>query len=344
MADFLRQYLCCCLPQARPVHDSERQPLLDPDVLPQAPPRAPPTRTTEEQEAEHALRRRILNLASERLINILSPNPFTSAPTPSTPTNQLSPPASSNNSLSSSPTLTSHTSPRRDRSKRRSANSNGRSASRGGGASSSDSWRPTTHDPIAPVRVVHLGKNWEVLGSDDNGYGNGDAADASVRADPTVMTPSTMRKQRRNGARLGSGRPPSSHSMRTLPRGGGAGSNQPSPLRGASNRGDELLAAEEDELEGQEDDDDDDETDSRFGTATSYRTAASGSRGGVGSRIGLRDIWGTAMGGDEPEMDPKHREDLEKAIKALEASVDDFKITPVGPLVADLADHKPPTK
>lgn len=124
------------------------------------------------------------------------------------------------------------------------------------------------------------------------------------------MTPSTMRKQRRNGARLGSGRPPSSHSMRTLPRGGGAGSNQPSPLRGASNRGDELLAAEEDELEGQEDDDDDDETDSRFGTATSYRTAASGSRGGVGSRIGLRDIWGTAMGGDEPEMDPKHREDV----------------------------------
>ncbi|GAA5905380.1 uncharacterized protein JCM6883_006378 [Sporobolomyces salmoneus] len=314
-----------------------------------APPRAPPTRTTEEQEAEQALRRRILNQASERLINILSPHPFTSAPPPSSSPSQLSPSpsssaASASLSSSSSPTLTSqsahrHRTRHRSRSTKRRSNLSGTKSPRVEGSEETENgattWRPRTNDPIAPVRVVHLGKNWEVLNENGNG-----------EMDPMV-TPSTMRRQqkRNGGARLGGGggkgRPPSSHSMRTLPSRGG-GSAQPSPLRGHSS----LVDGEEHGHEEREEEEDDgNESEDRFETATSYRTAASGSRGiGMGSRIGLRDIWGTAMGGDEEaeeEIDPRKREELEKALRELEDSIDDFRIKPVGPLVADLAEHNP---
>jgi hypothetical protein len=162
-------------------------------------------------------------------------------------------------------------------------------------------WRPSTHDPIAPVRVVHLGKNWEVLNNDQSG------------GDPMV-TPSTMRRQKKNGGgggmRGGGGgtaRPPSSHSMRTLPSRGGGSSLQPSPLRGKHNgRKEDLQDGAEDGV----DEEEEEEEESKFGTATSFRTADSGrSRGGAGgSRMGLRDIWGTAMGSEE--LDPVKQQEV----------------------------------
>ncbi|GAA5929051.1 uncharacterized protein JCM15063_004033 [Sporobolomyces koalae] len=311
MADFFRQYLCCCLPRAGPADNPERQPLLDPDVLPEAPPRAPPTRTTEEQEQEQHLRRKILNQASERLINILSPHPFTS-PSPRHATSPTSPTSSRSSSRSSSPTLTA--SPRR---------------------SHRSSWRPPPNDPIAPVRVVHLGKDWQ------------EAASSNGAAAAVQDTPSTLRRQQHKPAR-----PASSHSMRTLPR-AHPNSNQPSPLGKRSSR------SQNDSGLGAGDDDEEEEEESRFGTVTSYKTAASRTNGdgddydddsgARGSRHGLRDIWGTATEEgfeQEDEQDPLEQEQAspslaDSSLEEMERSIDDWKLTPVGPIVADLADYKP---
>lgn len=129
-----------------------------------------------------------------------------------------------------------------------------------------------------------------------------------------MVTPSTMRRQKKNGGgggmRGGGGgtaRPPSSHSMRTLPSRGGGSSLQPSPLRGKHNgRKEDLQDGAEDGV----DEEEEEEEESKFGTATSFRTADSGrSRGGAGgSRMGLRDIWGTAMGSEE--LDPVKQQEV----------------------------------
>lgn len=103
----------------------------------------------------------------------------------------------------------------------------------------------------------------------------------------------------------------------------------------------------EDERGEDREDEDDEDGESRFGTAKSYTTAISGggdtSTSGAGSRMGLRDIWGTAMGGEDldNEIDPKRQQELEKAVQKLEDEVESFKIEPVGPIVADLADFRP---
>lgn len=163
-----------------------------------------------------------------------------------------------------------------------------------------------------------MGKNWEVLNDEQGGQ---------EREDPSV-TPSTMRRQRK-GKKDKTTRPASSHSMRTLPRGGGGGNfsrGQPSPLRrGGSGENPRDLTVEGGEAEQEEEDFEDDQgdTESRFGTIKSYRTAASNTgddlqtEGGSefrGSRFGLRDIWGTAMSGDGDEMegqeDPERKEQV----------------------------------
>ncbi|GAA6017624.1 hypothetical protein JCM11491_005305 [Sporobolomyces phaffii] len=328
----IRQYLLCCLPQARSHDpDSERQPLLDPDVLPQSadPPRAPPTRTTEEHEAEQALRRRILDLASERLVNILSPHPFTHAPP--RPSSPPPPPPPAPDSLASSPTLTSSPPPHAHAAGKRRQTTRAPSSS-----ASSTAWRPAPDAPIAPVRVVHLGQNWEVVHDDDG-------ADTAPSARDPLVTPSTMRRQRRHphGKDSAATRPPSSHSMRTLPRGGGGGASQPSPLRGHSQAysdGEARLGDDDDENDEDGEDDGDGESESRFGTVNSYRTAASS--GGSRFAIGLRDIWGTGDP-DPDELDPASQRDLERAVAELERSIDDWTLQPVAPIVADLASYKP---
>ena len=161
-----------------------------------------------------------------------------------------------------------------------------------------------------------MGKNWEVLNESQGGQ---------EREDPSV-TPSTMRRQRK-GKKDKTTRPVSSHSMRTLPRGGGGNSSrgQPSPLRrGGSGENPRDLTVQGGEAEEEEDfEDDQGDTESRFGTIKSYRTAASNTgddlqtEGGSefrGSRFGLRDIWGTAMSGDgdqvEGEEDPERKEQV----------------------------------
>lgn len=176
-----------------------------------------------------------------------------------------------------------------------------------------DHWRPSPtrdHDSIAPVRVVHLGKNWQEIGNGQQSVGGGGGGG------DLMVTPSTMRRQKRSGGGGGKGRPPSSHSMRTLPsRGGGnggGGSNQPSPLRGyTTTREDGQLEPDQDE---EQEEGEDEEESSRFGTAKSYRTAQSSGTGGGsrGSRMGLRDIWGTAIEDEQDGIDYKKREEVKR--------------------------------
>lgn len=155
------------------------------------------------------------------------------------------------------------------------------------------------------------------------------------------MTPSTMRRQRKSKGKE-KGRPPSSHSMRTLPRGGGGGSsrNQPSPLRrggsnGESSARDLTVEGPGDEEEFEEDGFvDEGDTESRFGTIKSYRTAASNAgdeqtEGGGssfrGSRFGLRDIWGTAMGGEGEEEEEYEDPQRKEQVRLLFAFLAQFK-------------------
>ncbi|GAA5949637.1 hypothetical protein JCM3775_000927, partial [Rhodotorula graminis] len=167
MASLVRQYLCCCLPAPSVDENTERAPLLNPDILPEAPPR-PQGRSTEEQQRERESLQRILEHATERLINVESLAAFR----PSRPESTLSAAPSTSSSPSASPA--------RRRKKR---------------PASSSTWRPPMDDtPLAPVRVVHLGRNWEEV--------------------PTAAGKVAQR---------GWTRPASSHSMRTLPRGGGGG-------------------------------------------------------------------------------------------------------------------------
>ncbi|GAA5866701.1 hypothetical protein JCM1840_002434 [Sporobolomyces johnsonii] len=325
MAHWISQYLCCCLPSSRD-HHAERQPLLDPDVLPAAPPRPPPSRSTEQQQAEQAMRRRILHDASERLINVSSPHPFTSSRDSLPPSPSASRPSSPSPSRSgsSTPTLTSP-------SRRHTLTSRSRSRA--------STWRPPADGPLAPVRVVHLGQNWEVLNPE------GALAEHGSGAGATQNTPATRRRTRRGRVGQTASRPPSSHSMRTLPRGGGGG--QPSPLRrDLAGWGTETGYGGDEGDEYEEDDDEGADVESRFGTMTSYRTANSGdddvgvssSYGTTRTGLGLRDMWGTVVGGevDAGDDDPARKEELARALAALESSIDTWTLHPVGPIVADL--------
>ncbi|GAA5958751.1 hypothetical protein JCM21900_002085 [Sporobolomyces salmonicolor] len=285
----------------------------------EAPPRPPPSRTTEQQQAEQAMRRRILHDASERLINVSSPRPFTSSRDSLPPSRSPSP--SSPPSRGSSPTLTSPSRRHTPRSRSRAS-----------------TWRPPADGPLAPVRVVHLGQNWQVLNPE------GALAEHGPGAGASQSTPATKRGTRRGGgAGKTASRPPSSHSMRTLPRGGGGG-QQPSPLRRdlGGLGSDTVYRDEEDEYE---EDDDGADVESRFGTMTSYRTANSGvddagvssSYGTTRTGVGLRDMWGAAMGEDPDAVDdPARKEELARALAALESSIDTWTLHPVGPIVADL--------
>ncbi|BGP10361.1 hypothetical protein OF846_004391 [Rhodotorula toruloides] len=283
MADLLRQYLCCCFPAPRhPQDDPERAPLLNPDILPEAPPR-PVGRTTEEQLAEQEQLRKILSLAEERLISIESSTAFRPPTPPSSSHPHTHVPSSSSPDSSS-------TRPR-----------------------SRSPWRPpvstTTDDgPFAPIRVVHLDRqNWTELPSE-----------------PSTPAP---RKRKGQGKKRVEGRPPSSHSMKTLPRGRGGGV-PPSPLRhGAS--------SEDEDGEGDEDDDEE----SKYGTVASYRTATDGSGGSASTiRQGLRDVsWGRE---DDEPVDPEREAALAQAIDALEHSIDDWTLPPCGPFVAELGDEE----
>ncbi|BGO94182.1 hypothetical protein NBRC10512_001340 [Rhodotorula toruloides] len=283
MADLLIQYLCCCLPAPRhPQDDPERAPLLNPDILPEAPPR-PVGRTTEEQLAEQEQLRKILSLAEERLISIESSTAFRPPTPPSSSHPHTHVPSSSSPDSSS-------TRPR-----------------------SRSPWRPpvstTTDDgPFAPIRVVHLDRqNWTELPSE-----------------PSTPAP---RKRKGQGKKRVEGRPPSSHSMKTLPRGRGGGV-PPSPLRHG--------ASSEDE-DGERDEDDDEE--SKYGTVASYRTATDGSGGSASTiRQGLRDVsWGRE---DDEPVDPEREAALAQAIDALEQSIDDWTLPPCGPFVAELGDEE----
>ncbi|BGP13515.1 hypothetical protein JCM10213v2_001437 [Rhodosporidiobolus nylandii] len=273
--DIFRTYLCCCLPSASP-HPSndERQPLLNPDILPTAPlpeRTARQQRSIEEQQREQETLRAILNKAGD-------------------------------SSASSSPTLTSSLRPR-------------------------STYRAAPEDaPPAPVRarVVRLSSNWEDLDLDGASTPGGQKARAA-----------------RAGRRS---RPPSSHSMRTLPgsrasRGAGA-DGRPSPLRqrtlSASSTGEEVEFVDGD---AGEDNDDADAGESRFDTITSYRTARSGSGGGgtvVGSYVsrggggGLREMWGTADEGRGNE------EELRTALAHLTHDIDSWALPDVGDVVAEL--------
>ncbi|BGP26696.1 hypothetical protein Rt10032_c25g6751 [Rhodotorula toruloides] len=281
MADLLRQYLFCCFPAPRhPQGDPERAPLLNPDILPEAPPR-PVGRTTEEQLAEQEQLRKILSLAEERLISIESSSAFRPPTPPSSHPRTLDPPSSP---------PSSSTRPR-----------------------SRSPWRPPNHatsddGPFAPIRVVHLDrKNW-----------------TEVPSAPTTPVP----RQKNKGKKREAARPPSSHSMKTLPRGRGGGGVPPSPLRhGAS-------SSEED---GEGDDEEDGE--SKYGTVASYRTATDGSGGSASTiRQGLRDVnWGRE---EDEAVDPEREAALAQAIDALERSIDDWTLPPCGPFVAELGDEE----
>ncbi|GAA5863292.1 hypothetical protein JCM8547_002890 [Rhodosporidiobolus lusitaniae] len=330
MAHLLRQYLCCCFPSSHDsrdyAHDDEHQPLLNPDILPQAPPRPVNQRTTEQHLQEQETLRRILNLASERLISISSPAFFLSPPqstSPSTPSRPShSPRSSSRSSTSSTSTSTrssgtltpSHSPSRRpQRSKSRRREERRRPESRADGDA-----------PLAPLRarVVTLGEDWRELAS------------SSSSSSPAGTT-------KRGGGGGGGGkgrgkggrsRPPSSHSMRTLPRNGnGGGAVPPSPLRdGGGSDGEE-------EENGEYDEDDEHEADeSKFDTLASYRTASSG-RGTRGVREGyprLSEVWHSVDDGrgeeerkeGEEEWTEEREEALTTALSALERSIDDWKL------------------
>ncbi|GAA6044100.1 hypothetical protein JCM8097_008436 [Rhodosporidiobolus ruineniae] len=188
MSSLIRTYLCCCLPSTHPddldIHD-EHQPLLNPDILPQAPPRPSTQRTTEEQRHEQETLRRIFNLASERLISISTPSflfsqpshassssPALPSPSPSSPHSAS---ASSSLSRSSSPTLRS-SSPRPSRRE-------------GSTKKRSKKTRPAGDPdaPLAPVRarVVRLNSAWEVVNPHGDAQGDGaEGADGSIGPSP----------------------------------------------------------------------------------------------------------------------------------------------------------------
>ncbi|GJN93443.1 hypothetical protein Rhopal_006499-T1 [Rhodotorula paludigena] len=312
MASAVLKYLCCCLPQPRhPQDDPERAPLLDPDILPQS---------TDEQRIERETLQRILEHATNRLLNIESLAAFlpSAAPATARPSSARSRSRSSSRPASPSsspPPTTATTSKRRSRRPRTPSST---------ATTTSEAWRaPLASEdadaPLAPVRVVHLGHNWEEL--------------PALRSGPAAS--------KGGGAERGK-RPPSAHSMKTLPRrsrapaalagtgagaegaGGGAG---PSPLS--------REAGEDDgEENGEHEEEGEDEDDSRFGTYASYRTAKSGGAGGT-LKGGVRGLWGSedAKDGDDDGMS----EELSHAIASLEASIDDWSLPGgLGPFVAEL--------
>lgn len=149
-------------------------------------------------------------------------------------------------------------------------------------------WRPPTSD--SPVKVVHLGTTFE----------------------PHELSPKQNRKNGKGkGTKASHLRPPSTHSLKTLPR----GAKGPSPLGLADDDGE---GGEDDDED--DDDDDEDDEDGRYDT---YRTAregdtvvdrtqrgSSGGRGSSNGKTALRDLWSpegtesegtTAVDGEEEE-------------------------------------------
>ncbi|GAA5903545.1 hypothetical protein JCM6882_002980 [Rhodosporidiobolus microsporus] len=354
MADLLRTYLCCCLPSHSSHLDDpndEHQPLLNPDILPQAPPRPANQRTTEQQREEQETLRRILNVASERLISISAPSFLSSQPSATPlprPQSHSRTSSHSTTSASTSPTLTP------------AASSPTNSAPHSRTRSRQSTYRAPTDAPPAPVRarVVRLGPAGEVL--------NPLSPSSGAEGDDGAWEPVGRRKAKEG--KRGSGRrsrPPSNHSLKTLPRGGGAygaaggAGGQPSPLRrgasGSSGEGERVgYGVEGEDDEGAEDEgeeEDEEADDSRFDTLASYRTASSGGGGGAasrererstiagGSRLpggyprgGLRDLW--AGQGSEGEGQSA---ELTAALARLEADVaKKWTLPDVGAVVGEL--------
>ena len=135
--------------------------------------------------------------------------------------------------------------------------------------------------PLAPVRVVQLGRNWEEV--------------------PTASGKAQY---------PGWARPASSHSMQTLPRGArGAGLGAGGARRRAGRGGDtdEGLGETEASEVGLDDGgsaDGEGEADSQFGTVASYRTARSS--GGTVRPGDVRGLWSTDAG-PEVEVDEEVR-------------------------------------
>ncbi|GAA5973105.1 hypothetical protein JCM11641_006271 [Rhodosporidiobolus odoratus] len=329
MTGFLSSYLCCCLGRSSPIEhslDPERQPLLNPDVLPAPPPRLH-TRSTQEQQREQESLNHILNLASDRIINISNPNFLT-------------------------PTLTS-TSHSRIRTRVRTTSSSS------SGDRPASTWRADPDEaPLAPVRarVVTLGPNWEEALSPSR-HEDGEPSrirDGRGKSRVEGIGRLDQGKARRGGTRRS--RPPSSHSMRTLTgRGGTAakGVGQPSPLR----RGAQAVEDDEEELaedgspdqgedaeeedEGNHDDDEpEDDDESLYNTVASYRTARSRYAGSTiaGSYLlpegQLRDMWETEDG--DEEANEQREEELRAAIAKLELDIDSWTLPNFGPFIAEL--------
>ncbi|GAA5843764.1 hypothetical protein JCM11251_006799 [Rhodosporidiobolus azoricus] len=333
--------LCCCLPSSRGAATEdpydEHQPLLNPDVLPQAPPRPANQRTTEQQREEQETLRRILHVASERLIPITAPTFLSSQPSsPAQPphSDRAHSRNSSISTTSSSPTLTATPAP----------SSPSRSRPH-----SPSTYRAPTDAPAAPfrARVVHLGPGGEVLNPLPTSSPFAATSEGWDEAAP-------RRKGKRGSGRKS--RPPSNHSMKTLPRSGGAygaAAAGPSPLgRGSSSS---AAAGEEGEggydsegvgaevLDGEEVHEEEGDG-SRFDTIASYRTASSGrSRRLEGStvsghrlpggypRAGLRGLWaGQSEGGEGQSAE------LTAALNKLEEETQRWTLPDVGPVVGEL--------
>ncbi|GAA5958419.1 hypothetical protein JCM8115_002460 [Rhodotorula mucilaginosa] len=355
MAEWIKQYLCCCLPQSRSLPDhtlqDERAPLLNPDILPSAPSR-PTQRTTEQEQAERDQLRRILHLAEQRLLSIESLAPFRAIePTPVATTSSSSSSDSAKNkrsrssnrrksrhddqpasrslseeSSSSTLTLTAATSPRRSR-RRHAAQEQGddddeeeESSSRhrrGGESHSRSRVHPAAGDEGAgPLAPIRV-----------------------VHLDRNTWTEIEVSSQNREV------RPGSSHSMKTLPSRQGGKSPVAAGLSGLSITTTSSSDHDDDDDDAAEEDDFQDaeegartRSSTRFGTVESYRTAreqgdedwstTKRSRDGRRRRH-ARDLWSQASGkGTE--------EELARAIEQLERDIDSWTLPPHGPFTADL--------
>ncbi|KDE05659.1 hypothetical protein MVLG_04030 [Microbotryum lychnidis-dioicae p1A1 Lamole] len=319
MASFL-SWLPCCSAQVDKDEVNERTALLNHDILPEAPVEQPaPGRSTEEQQAQQDYLRAIIDAACARFVSVTSTNPFVNAH------DSRSSPASPNSSRSPSPSPSRSPSPSPSPARRPShADRNGTSQSRNRRASD---WRPP------------MDHNSDNSHSSSTRRGGGPFREESSDEDgKRVMR---LEASFGLGARTrGAARPPSAHSLKTLPRSfarGQDGSVRGSPLaRGRTHEQDD----EQDGMGHDDDDNDnDDDDDARFDT---YRTAKesnddgsdldnsrpSTNRSCTGSaRLPVRDVF-TAENGHEAE--------LQKAIKDLEASMKTFKLQPVGPIIADI--------
>ncbi|SCV70401.1 BQ2448_1795 [Microbotryum intermedium] len=349
MASFL-SWLPCCPSHADQDEVNERTALLNHDILPEAPVEQIAGRSTEEQQAQQDYLRAIIDAACAQVLPSLftpPPPPISLAhtllphPTPGTEftlkhwpipklTSDLlcripstvasSSPASPSSSRSPSPLPSPSPSPARRPSQ---ADWNGGIQSQNRRTSD---WRPPMDHDSDTTRLSSSrtgGGPFREESSDEDGK-------RVMRLDATFGLGVRAR---------GAARPPSTHSLKTLPRSfarGQDGSVRGSPL--ARGRTEEQEEEEEEDGMGQDDDDDDDD-DAKFDT---YRTAKESNDEGVervdsrpstrrscsgSARLPVRDVF-TAQDGNEAE--------LQQAIKDLEASMKTFKLQPVGPIIADI--------